>query len=88
MTSHSPLSRSQRFKLPSRYTPFVVAFYMSGIMAFLMCLVITAANAGFGPGYFSQVVQAYKIAMPSAFVCILIVKPLVIRLVSSTVRSS
>ncbi|QJD58367.1 DUF2798 domain-containing protein [Pseudomonas sp. gcc21] len=87
MTSQHPSSRLQRFKLPLRFTPFVVAFYMSGIMAFLMCLVITAANAGIGEGYIGQVWQAYKLAMPSAFFCILAVRPLVIRLVECTVRS-
>ncbi|MEH6389226.1 MULTISPECIES: DUF2798 domain-containing protein [Pseudomonas] len=88
MSSQPPSSRSQRFKLPSRYTPFAVAFYMSSIMAFLMCLVITAANAGLGQGYVGQVWQAYKVAMPSAFLCILAVRPLVIRLVTCTVHSS
>lgn len=87
MTSQPPPPRFQRFKLPFRFTPFVVAFYMSSIMALLMCLVITAANSGLGQGYLGRVLQAYIIAMPSAFICILAVRPLVIRLVESTVRS-
>ena len=31
-------------KLHPRFTPVVFAFYMSGIMAFLICMVVTAAN--------------------------------------------
>lgn len=41
-------SRSRR-KLHPVATPYVFAFYMSSIMALLMCFVITAANAGVTP---------------------------------------
>ena len=73
-------------KLHPRYTPVAFAFFMSSIMAFLMCLVITAANAGFTAQYPLQVINAYKLAMPVAFVCVMAVRPLVVRLVSWTVR--
>jgi hypothetical protein len=79
--------RSMIKKLPVRYTPYVFAFYMSGIMAFLMSLVIVAANTGVSPGYFSRVIHAYAHAMPVAFVCVLIVRPIVMRLVTMTVQS-
>ncbi|UYF99641.1 MULTISPECIES: DUF2798 domain-containing protein [unclassified Halomonas] len=74
-------------KLHPKFTPVVFAFYMSSIMAFLMTIVITAVNAGMAEGFMSLVWQAYQIAMPVAFVCILIVRPVVARLVQWTVRS-
>ena len=73
-------------KLHPRFTPDVFAFYMSGIMAFLICMVVTAANRGFSDQYFLQVLNAYKLAMPVAFVCVMIVRPLVVKLVSWTVQ--
>lgn len=78
------VARSGR-KLPRRTTPFVFAFYMATIMAMLMCLVITAGERGIGPGYFHQVLDAYRLAMPAAFCCVLIVRPFVLRLVAMTV---
>lgn len=72
--------------LPHRFTPVVFAFYMASIMAFLMCLVITAANAGVGPGYLKTVLDAYALAMPVAFLCVLIVRPVVVRLVTLTIE--
>ncbi|MBZ5487726.1 DUF2798 domain-containing protein [Halomonas aquamarina] len=74
-------------KLHPRFTPVVFAFYMSTIMAFLMTLIITAVNAGVSDDYFTQVWNAYRVAMPSAFLCILVVRPLVARLVQFTIRS-
>lgn len=74
-------------KLHPKYTPIVFAFYMSFIMAFLMSLIIVAANSGITDHYLQQVLHAYRIAMPSAFVCILIVRPLVMRLVKITVKN-
>ncbi len=59
---------------------------MSGIMAFLICMVVTAANRGFSDHYFLQVINAYKLAMPVAFICVMIVRPLVVKLVSWTVQ--
>ncbi|MFC6838958.1 DUF2798 domain-containing protein [Xanthomonas theicola] len=58
------------------------AFYMAAIMAVLMCLVITAANAGLGGDYLQRVLGAYRLAMPTALCCILVV-----RLVASTVHA-
>lgn len=73
-------------KLGVRATPYVFAFYMSSIMAMLMCFVITAANSGVGEHYLSNVLKAYQLAMPVAFACVLVVRPIVIKLVSLTVQ--
>ncbi|MEN0039101.1 MAG: DUF2798 domain-containing protein [Cellvibrio sp.] len=74
-------------KLHAKYTPLVFAFYMSAIMAFLMSLIIVAANSGISDHYLNQVLHAYRIAMPAAFFCILVVRPLVMLLVKNTVKN-
>ena len=84
VSAENPISK--RLKLSVRATPYVFAFYMSTIMAFLMSLVITAANAGIEHDYLSNVLHAYQLAMPVAFLCILVVRPIVVRLVSFTVH--
>lgn len=76
-----------RFRLPKHATPYVFALYMATIMAFLMCLVITIAEFGVGEDYMEHVMSAYRVAMPSAFVCVLIVRPIVARLVACTVQN-
>lgn len=75
-----------RYKLHKRYTPVVFAFYMALVMAFLMCCVIVLANGGATPGYWWRVLKAYAIAMPAAFACVLLVRPLMMRLVAATVH--
>ena len=75
------------WKLPTKLAPVAFAFFMSGIMAFLMCLVITATNRGLSDGYFSAVLEAYRLAMPVAFLCVMAVRPVVVRLVKLTVKS-
>lgn len=73
-------------KLSARATPYVFALYMATIMAFLMSLVITAANSGIETDYLSNALHAYKLAMPVAFLCILVVRPIVLKLVLLTVH--
>lgn len=77
---------SARNRLPKPASPYIFALYMATIMAFLMSLVITLAESGLGPHYMENVMNAYKVAMPSAFVCILVVRPMVMRLVGLTVH--
>lgn len=74
-------------KLPANTTPVVFAFYMSSIMAVLMCLIITAVNQGVSAHYLADVFNAYKIAMPSAFICVMAVRPFVGYLVVKTVQT-
>ncbi|PIF36447.1 uncharacterized protein DUF2798 [Delftia sp. 60] len=81
-TPAAPRSR----KLHRRFAPIVFAFYMSAIMAFLMCCAIVGANSGLGADYLQRVIQAYVLAMPVAFVCVMVVRPLVGRLVAATVH--
>jgi len=83
--SISPAAPRSR-KLHRRFAPIVFAFYMSAIMAFLMCCAIVGANSGLGADYLQRVIQAYVLAMPVAFVCVMVVRPLVGRLVAATVH--
>ncbi len=80
-----PLANA-RWKLGPRATPYVFAFFMASIMAMLMCLVITAANAGINADFHARVLGAYQLAMPTAFCCVLLVRPVVMRLVALTVH--
>ncbi|MEX5489918.1 DUF2798 domain-containing protein [Pseudomonas fulva] len=82
------VTQSRRRRLHVNATPYVFAFYMSAIMALLVCFVITAANAGIDQDYMSNVLKAYRLAMPVAFVCVLIVRPIVGRLVAMTVHTA
>jgi len=72
-------------KLPRRMTGVVTAFYMAAIMAFLMCLVISLINGGW-TALWPRALRAYALAMPTAFVSILVVRPLVTKLVALTVE--
>ncbi len=78
--------KTLRTRLPMRSAPYIFALYMATIMAFLMSLVITFAEFGMGPHYMANVMNAYQVAMPAAFFCILVVRPVVIRLVGLTVQ--
>jgi len=73
-------------KIPKRFTPYVFAFFMAGIMAFLMSMVIVAASSGVEDGYSLRVIHSYALAMPVAFFCVLIVRPVVVHLVTLFVR--
>jgi len=80
-------SNAIRLKLPKRFTPYVFAFYMAGIMAFLMCAVIVGSRTGLDQDYLLNVWKAYRLAMPVAFVCVILVRPIVMRLVTVTVQA-
>ncbi|WP_066799870.1 DUF2798 domain-containing protein [Moraxella oblonga] len=71
--------------IPAKFTPVVFAFYMSGIMAFLMSSVLVAVNTGIGGNYFMRVLRAYMIAFPIAFCCVAVLRPVVLKLVDWTI---
>lgn len=86
MQANNTTTPTTRRKLPKRFAPFVFAFYMAGIMAFLMCCAIVGSNSGVGPGYLQRVFSAYLLAMPVAFLCVMLVRPVVGKLVAATVH--
>lgn len=73
-------------KIPHQFTPYVFAFFMAGIMAFLMSMAIVATSTGIQNGYPFRVIHSYALAMPVAFVCVLIVRPVVVKLVAVFVK--
>lgn len=79
------MKTSAHMKLHRRYTPYVFAFYMAGIVAFLVSCINVALHSGAGTSYWTTVLQAYLSTMPIVFVCIILVRPLAVRLVSFTV---
>ena len=83
----STTQNTPRRRFPKPMASYVFALYMATIMAFLMCLVITAAEFGMDEHYMANVMNAYRVAMPSAFICVLVVRPIVARLVALTVHS-
>lgn len=60
---------------------------MAGIMAFLMSMVIVAANSGLYLDYVGRAMHAYALAMSVAFCGVLIVRPIVMHLISQLVDS-
>lgn len=73
-------------KIPARYTTIVFSFYMASLMALFMCFVIVGINTGIHDGYFGRVFHTYQFAMPVAFLCVLIVRPIVMKLMALTVE--
>lgn len=80
-------TRARGRKFHKRYTPVVFALYMAAFMALFMCSLIVGVNTGVGSGYVARVLGTYVIAMPSAFLCVLVMRPLVMRMVAATVHS-
>lgn len=74
-----------QYKLPKKFTPVVFAFYMSAMMALLMCMVIIAINTGVSGHYLARVFKAYTVAMPIAFLALQVVRLVVLKLVEATV---
>lgn len=81
------LNRKISIKLPARLTTVVFAFYMSAIMTVLMSTVVTVVNKGITIELPGQIFQAYIMAAPIAFCCVLMVRPVVSFLVSRTVST-
>lgn len=75
------------YKLPSKLTGAAFAFYMSAIVALIMTAALTALNVGVDRDFSTSVLRGYLVAWPVAFLSVLLVRPLVVRLVSWTVDS-
>jgi hypothetical protein len=75
-------------KLPNRFSSIAFALYMATIIAFVMCVVLTAINTGIEGHFLARVLKAYLVAMPVAFTCVVFVRPLVVRLVAMTIETT
>jgi hypothetical protein len=60
---------------------------MSVIIAFIMSLVLSMVNSGVDSSFLFRALKAYTVAMPVAFVCVIVVRPIVVRLVLLTVEA-
>ncbi len=80
------MNHPHSWKLPSRMAPVVFAFFMSGMVSAMMSMAITAMNTGLAADYLARVVRAYFASWPVAFIGVLAVRPLVVRLVGWTVQ--
>lgn len=69
-------------KIPKQYAGIVFSFYASAIMVLIVSGVLVALNTGVDAGYPARLVRAYAITWPVAFVSLLAVRPLVMKLVA------
>lgn len=79
------MNTTSSWKLPARMAPVAFAFYMSCMVSAMMSVAITAINTGLPPDYLLRVGRAYLASWPVAFIGVLAVRPLVVRLVGMTV---
>lgn len=79
--------RRVSWKVPARFAPVAFAFFMSVLVAFLISLAVTAVNHGLRDGYLLRVLSSYAAAWPVAFISVLAVRPLVLKLVALTVAA-
>ena len=82
---HFPCSPPQPQAAPPLRTHRLCLLHV-GHHGVLMCCAIVGANSGLGADYLRRVIQAYVLAMPVAFVCVMVVRPLVGKLVAATVH--
>lgn len=73
-------------KLPKKYAGLAFSFYASAIMVFIVSGVLVALNTGIDAGYFARFIKAYIITWPIAFVSLLGVRPVVLKLVEWSVE--
>lgn len=69
-------------KLPKKYVGTVFTFYATMLMALIMSAVLVALNTGIDGGWPMRTLRAYVLAWPVAFVSLLLVRPLVVKLVA------
>lgn len=74
--------------LKPKHTPIVFAFLMSCCMAALVSAIVTAVNTGTATGFFSRWMSSYFIAWPVAFVSLLILKDIVLKLAARLTGAS
>lgn len=67
-------------KLPAKFTPLVLGFWMSLLMAALMCLIVTVINTGIDGDLLRRWLQAFVLVWPIAFAVLLVMRPLAVRL--------
>ena len=69
-------------KIPGKYSGIVFTFYATALMAFIMSAFLVAFNTGVDSGWPLRTLRAYALAWPLAFVSLLSIRPLVLKLVA------
>lgn len=74
-------------KIPAKYSGIVFTFYATALMAFIMSAFLVAFNTGVDSGWPLRTLRAYALAWPLAFVSLLSIRPLVLKLVAWTTQA-
>lgn len=56
-------------------TRLILSFVMTAVMVFMVTLIATSLNVGFGPGFLQQWAKAYIVAWPVAALTAFVVMP-------------
>ena len=69
-----------------RFAPYASSLLMSSIMALVMATVQNLANNGPNPLFAAHLWHSYRIGMPTAFLCVITLRPPVTRFIQQFVR--
>lgn len=72
-------------KLPKKYAGVLFSLYASAVMVLIVSGVLVALNTGIDAGYPLRLLKAYLITWPVAFASLLLVRPLVVKWVATSV---
>ena len=72
-------------KLPKKYAGVLFSLYASALMVLIVSAVLVALNTGIDAGYPLRLLKAYLITWPVAFASLLLVRPLVVKWVATSV---
>ena len=72
-------------KLPKKYVGVLFSLYASAVMVLIVSAVLVALNTGIDAGYPLRLLKAYLITWPVAFASLLLVRPLVVKWVATSV---
>lgn len=72
-------------KLPKKYAGVLFSLYASAVMVLIVSAVLVALNTGIDAGYPLRLLKAYLITWPVAFASLLLVRPLVVKWVATSI---
>ena len=72
-------------KLPKKYAGVLFSLYASAVMVLIVSAMLVALNTGIDAGYPLRLLKAYLITWPVAFASLLLVRPLVVKWVATSV---
>ncbi|XXQ69120.1 DUF2798 domain-containing protein [Neisseriaceae bacterium B1] len=70
-----------------KYVNVVFSFYMASMMGLLMSSVLVAINVGIDEHFLMRVLKSYMVALPVAFMCTMITRPIAVYLTNKTIDS-